>query len=373
MRIAQVAPLAEPVPPPLYGGTERVVSVLTEGLVRRGHEVTLFASGDSRTSARLVPCAPRGLRLDASVKDTVAPTLIELGEVYRRAAEFDVIHNHVDYCAFPLTRLSNTPTVTTTHGRLDLAEVRKVYDMYPEQKLVSISRDQASWLPHANWIANVYHGIDVGSFPFRSAPGDYLAFVGRIHPDKRPDRAIELARDVGMRIVIAAKVADVDEDYYRAAVKPLVDSSPLVEFIGEVDEAGKAELLGGAYACLFPIDWPEPFGLCMVESMATGTPVIAYRQGSVPEVVVDGVTGFVCDSFAGMVSAIERVGEIDRAKCREHVERNFSADLMVSRYEAVYQSAVGIGRRAPDRLMPPPVPSLTGAGSEAPNDLARVG
>lgn len=372
MRIAQVAPLAEPVPPPLYGGTERVVSVLTEGLVQRGHDVTLFASGDSRTSARLVPCAQRGLRLDPSVKDTVAPTLIELGEVYRRAGEFDVIHNHVDYCAFPFTRLTNTPTITTTHGRLDLAEVRRVYAMYPEQRLISISHDQASRLPHANWIANVYHGIEVVSFPFRGAPGDYLVFVGRIHPDKRPDRAIELARDVGMRIVIAAKVADVDEEYFRVAVKPLVDSSPLVEFVGEVDEVGKGELLGGAYACVFPVDWPEPFGLCMVESMATGTPVIAYRQGSVPEVVVDGVTGFICDTFAGMVSAVERVGEIDRAKCREHVERNFSADLMVTRYEAVYQSVVGSARLAPDRSILSPVGALAGSGTE-PNDLARAG
>lgn len=340
MRIALVCSLIEPVPPILYGGTERVVSVLTEELVRRGHDVTLFASGDSQTSAKLVACAPRGLRLDPAVKDTVAPTLFELGEVYRRASEFDVIHNHVDYLAFPFSRLSSVPTITTAHGRLDLAEVRRLYDMFREHRLVSISNDQASHLPHANWIANIYNGIDVQNLKFRSKPGDYLVFLGRISPEKRPDRAIEIARDVGMRIVIAAKVDSVDRDYFDAAIKPLVDGSRLVEFIGEVDEAGKAELLGGAYAYLFPIDWPEPFGLTMIEAMATGTPVIASRNGSVPEVVVDGVTGFVCDSFRGMAEAVERAGELDRAKCREHVEQNFSPATMASSYEAVYRSVV---------------------------------
>lgn len=340
MKIAQVAPLAEAVPPALYGGTERVVSVLTEELVRRGHEVTLFASGDSQTSAELVPCAPRGLRLDPTVKDTVAPTLIELGEVYRRADEFDIIHNHVDYFAFPFARLSSTPTVTTTHGRLDLAEVRQVYDQFREQRLVSVSNDQASRLPFANWIATVYNTVDLSNLHFRNRPGDYLVFLGRIHPDKRPDRAIEIARSVGMRIVIAAKVSDIDRAYYETVIKPLVDASPLVEFVGEVDEAGKDELLGGAYACLFPIDWPEPFGLTMIESMATGTPVVAYRSGSVPEVIVDGVTGFVCDSFRGMVEAVEKASELDRARCREHVEQKFSPATMASGYEAVYQSVV---------------------------------
>lgn len=353
MRIAQVAPLAEPVPPVLYGGTERVVSVLTEELVRRGHEVTLFASGDSQASAELVPCAPRGLRLDPTVKDTVAPTLIELAEVYRRADEFDVIHNHVDYFAFPFAQLSPTPTITTTHGRLDLAEVRRVYDQFREQRLVSISHDQASHLPHANWIANVYNGIDLSNLHFRSRPGDYLVFLGRIHPDKRPDRAISIARSVGMRIVIAAKVADVDRAYYETVIKPLVDASPLVEFVGEVDEAGKDELLGGAYACLFPVDWPEPFGLTMIESMATGTPVIAYRNGSVPEVVADGVTGFVCDSLGNMVEAVERAGELQRVKCREHIEQNFSPATMASGYEAVYQSVIEWKKpRAPIQLTP---------------------
>ncbi len=353
MRIAQIAPLAERVPPVLYGGTERVVSVLTEELVRRGHDVTLFASGDSQTSARLVPCAPRGLRLDPTVKDTVAPTLIELSEVYRRADEFDVIHNHVDYFAFPFARLSSTPTVTTTHGRLDLPEVRQVYGQFREQRLVSISNDQASHLPHANWIANVYNAIDLSNFHFRSEPGDYLVFIGRISPEKRPDRAIEIARDVGMAIVIAAKVADIDRAYYETAIRPLVDASPLVRFVGEVDEARKDELLGGAYACLFPIDWPEPFGLTMIESMATGTPVVAHQSGSVPEVVVDGVTGFVCDSLKGMIEAVERAGGLDRASCREHVEQHFSPATMAAGYEAVYQSVIEWKEtRAPIPLTP---------------------
>jgi glycosyltransferase involved in cell wall biosynthesis len=353
LRIAQIAPLAEPVPPALYGGTERVVSVLTEELVRRGHEVTLFASGDSQTSAELVSCAPRGLRLDPTVKDTVAPTLIELGEVYRRADDFDVIHNHVDYFAFPFARLSSTPTITTTHGCLDLAEVRRVYHQFRDQMLVSISDNQASRLAGGHWIANVYNAIDLSHFHYRSKPGEYLVFLGRIHPDKRPDVAIKIACEVGMRIIVAAKVADVDQAYFATVVKPLVDGSPFVEFIGEVNEAEKNKLLGSAYACLFPIDWPEPFGLTMIESMVTGTPVIASRNGSVPEVIVDGATGFICDSFKAMVEAVERVGELDRARCREHVEQKFSPATMTSGYEAVYQSVVKCREpRAPIQLTP---------------------
>src|SRR5450759_3132398 len=265
-----VSPLVESVPPILYGGTERVASALTEELVKRGHDVTLFASGDSHTSAQLVACAPRALRLDPEVRDYVAYTLIECGDIYDRAREFDLIHNHVDYFAFPFARMSLTPTVTTVHGRLDLEEVRRTYAHFPEQRLISISHNQASTLPHANWIANVYNGIDMEKFRFRSEPGDYLVFLGRISPEKRPDRPIEIARDVGMRLLIAAKVDPADEGYYHAAVEPLINRSPLVEFVGEVDEAAKDDLLGGAYACLFPIDWPEPFGLTMIESMATG-------------------------------------------------------------------------------------------------------
>ncbi len=341
MKIAMVAPLIEAVPPLLYGGTERVVSTLTEELVRRGHAVTLFASGDSRTAARLVPCAARALRLDDALKDAVACTLIALDMVYEHANAFDVIHNHCDYLAFPFARRSDTPTVTTMHGRLDLAEVRRLNARFPEQRRVSISDAQRQALPDANWFATVYNGIDIGNYHFRPDPGDYLVFLGRISPEKRPDRAIEIARDTGMRLVIAAKVDPEDRDYYDHAIAPLIDAHTLIEFIGEVDERGKDELLGGAYAYLFPIDWPEPFGLTMVEAMATGTPVVAYRAGSVDEVVVDGVTGFISETVHGMVEAVGRIGDIDRRACRAHVEEHFSAATMADGYERVYRTLAG--------------------------------
>ncbi len=338
MRIAVIAPLIEAVPPALYGGTERVVSVLTEALVARGHDVTLFASGDSSTSATLVPCADRGLRLDPAVQDRVAYTMVEMGDVFARAAAFDVIHNHNDYYAFPFARLTSTPTVTTTHGRLDLAEVGTLYQHFAQQPLIAISRSQRESLPDCNWLATVYNGIDLRHFQLREQPGDYLVFLGRISPEKRPDRAIDIARDAGMRLLIAAKVDQADRYYYEHAIAPLIRNSPNVEYVGEVDERQKNVLLGGAYAYLFPIDWPEPFGLTMVEAMATGTPVIAYRAGSVPEVVVDGVTGFICDSVHDMVEAIPRVRALDRRACREHVERRFSAAAMAAGYEDAYRS-----------------------------------
>jgi glycosyltransferase involved in cell wall biosynthesis len=344
MRIAMVAPLIESVPPALYGGTERVVSVLTEELVRRGHDVTLFASGDSRTRARLVPCSPRGLRLDPEVRDYVAATMIELGEVYARAADFDVIHNHIDYFAFPFSRLAATPTLSTTHGRLDLAEVQRVYRSFSEQPLTSISHAQRARLPDANWLATVYNGIQLDHFHFRPERGDYLVFLGRISPEKRPDRAIEIARDTGMQLLIAAKVDAADREYYEHAIAPLIRGYPLAEYVGEVDERQKDRLLGGAFAYLFPIDWPEPFGLTMVEAMATGTPVIAYRAGSVPEVVVDGVTGFICDSFRDMVDAVAQIPRIDRRACRAHVERCFSAAAMANGYEHAYAALIAADR-----------------------------
>ena len=340
MRIAMLAPLTEAVPPARYGGTERVVSVLTEELIRRGYAVTLFASGDSQTHAELVSCCPRGLRLDQGVRDHVAATMLQLGEVYRRAADFDVIHNHIDYFAFPFARLTTTPTLTTTHGRLDLAEVQRVYGTFPEQPLISISDAQRARLPGLNWLGTVYNGIDLANFHFRPDPGDYLVFLGRISQEKRPDRAIEIARDVGMRLVIAAKVDPVDQAYYDHAIAPMIRDCPLIEYVGEVDERQKDALLGRAYAYLFPIDWPEPFGLTMVESMATGTPVIAYRAGSVPEVVVDGVTGFICDGFRAMVEAVARVPGIDRRACRAHVERHFSAATMAAGYERAYDAVL---------------------------------
>jgi glycosyltransferase involved in cell wall biosynthesis len=338
LKIAMLAPLVESVPPQLYGGTERVVSLLTEELVRRGHDVTLFASGDSETAATLVPVCPKGLRLDPQVKDYAAYTLVALGEAYTRAAEFDLIHNHDDYLAFAMARLSQTPTVTTTHGRLDLQEVRRFYELFPEQRLVAISRDQRSWLPAANWIGTVNNGVAVDHFRLRRQPGDYLVFLGRISPEKRPDRAIEIARDVGMKLVIAAKVDPVDQEYYESAIAPLIATHrDLIEFIGEVDERGKDELLGNAYAYLFPIDWPEPFGLTMVEAMATGTPVIASRNGSTPEVVQDGVTGFVCATLKEMIEAVPKIASLDRAACRAHVERCFSPAVMADGYETAYR------------------------------------
>lgn len=340
MRIAMIAPLMESVPPPLYGGTERVVSVLTDSLVRRGHDVALFASGDSVTQAELVPCCPHAIRLNTDVRDPHAFTMSQLGEVYRRADMFDIIHNHNDYYAFPAARLARTPTVSTTHGRLDLPEYQWVHRAFREQPLVSISQAQREPIPDVNWVATVYNGIDIDNYHFRSEPGDYLLFLGRISPEKRPDRAIEIARDVGMRLVIAAKVDTIDHDYYEHAIKRQIASSSLIEFVGEVNEREKDALLGGAYAYLFPIDWPEPFGLTMVEAMATGTPVIATPVGSVEEVVVDGVTGLLRRSFHDMIEAVEHVGRLDRSACRAHVERQFSPEAMAAGYEAVYQRLV---------------------------------
>lgn len=341
MRIAMIAPLTEAIPPQTYGGTERVVSVLTEEMVRRGHHVTLFASGDSRTDAALVACCPRGLRLDPSVHDVVSYTVTQLDHVYRRAADFDCIHNHVGYMAFPVAARSATPTVTTAHGRFDLPEVQRLCRFFPDQPRVAISDAQRASSLDANWLATVYNGIPCDDYHFRAAPGDYLVFLGRISPEKRPDRAIEIARDAGMRLVIAAKVDPVDAAYYEQAIVPMIRASPLVEFIGEVNEREKDALLGGAYAYLFPIDWPEPFGLTMVEAMATGTPVIAYRAGSVPEVVVDGVTGFVCDTLHDMIEAVARIPTIDRRACRAHVESHFSAEVMADGYERVYRMLAG--------------------------------
>src|SRR5579884_1847449 len=337
MRIAMIAPLSEPVPPPLYGGTERVVSVLTEELVRRGHDVTLFASGDSHTGARLVSCCPTGLRLDPEIRDTVAPTMVELGLVYERAGEFDLIHNHIDYYAFPFTRLAPTPTVTTTHGRLDVPEVCRVYGAFPEQRLISISDAQRTPLPSANWLGTVYNGIDLDNFHFRPEPGDYLVFLGRISPEQRPDHAITVARDVGMRLIMAAKVDPVDQAYYEYAIKPLIDGSSLIEFIGEINEREKDGLLGGAYAYLVPGDGPAPCDPTMAAAMATGTPVVAIRAGAAPEVVVDGVTGFVCDTVRDMVDAVPRVAALDRRACRAHAERHFSPAAMADGYERVYR------------------------------------
>jgi glycosyltransferase involved in cell wall biosynthesis len=338
MRIAMIAPLTEAIPPRTYGGTERVVSLLTEEMVRRGHQVTLFASGDSQTDAALVACCPRGLRLDPTVRDVVSYIATQLDQVYRRAEAFDCIHNHIGYLAFPVARHAATSTVTTSHGRFDFPEMQRLCNAFPDAPRVAISDAQRALSPGVNWLATVYNGIRCDEYHLRAEPGDYLVFLGRISPEKRPDRAIEIARDVGMRLVIAAKVDPVDAAYHEQAIAPMIRACPLVEFIGEVNEREKDALLGGAYAYLFPIDWPEPFGLTMVEAMATGTPVIAYRAGSVPEVVVDGVTGFVCDTLHDMIEAVARIPTIDRRACRAHVEAHFSAAAMADGYERVYRT-----------------------------------
>lgn len=336
MRIAQVAPLYERVPPLLYGGTERVVSYLTEELVRLGHQVTLFASGDSITAARLSPPCARALRLDPSCRDPLAPHVRMLGQVYRRAREFDIIHCHTDYLGLPLAGMCATPTVITLHGRQDIPEVAPLYTDYPQVPLVSISDAQRIHLPDANWIATVHHGLPPEFFTFSATPGDYLLFLGRISPEKGPDAAIRVARRARMRLRIAAKVDAVDRTYFETVIRPMLED-PLVEFLGEVDDRRKIELLTGALALLFPVDWPEPFGLVMIESLACGTPVIARPRGSVPEVLRHGDTAWLCETEEEMAAAVARAGALSRQRCREEFERRFTAASMARRYVEVYE------------------------------------
>jgi glycosyltransferase involved in cell wall biosynthesis len=338
VRIAQVSPLYESVPPKLYGGTERVVSYLTEELVNQGHEVTLFASGDSVTRAELVPACPRALRLDETCVDRLAPHFVMLEKVFRQAHRFDVIHFHIDYLHYPLSRRQRVPSVTTLHGRLDLPELPALYDEFRDVPVVSISDSQRTPLPQANWQATVYHGLP-NTYQCREQPGDYLAFLGRISPEKRVDRAVEIARRVGMKLRVAAKVDAVDRDYFREQIEPLF-RDPLVEFVGEISERDKNEFLGNARALVFPIDWPEPFGLVMIEAMACGTPVIAFRGGSVPEVIDDGVTGFVVESVEEAARAVERVDGLDRRGVRRVFDERFAAARMAVGYEAVYRSLI---------------------------------
>lgn len=337
MKIAQVAPLYERVPPKLYGGTERIVSYLTEELVRQGHDVTLFASGDSITKAELVRCSDMALRLNPLVKDPLPYHVMMLEQVRQRAHEFDVIHFHIDLLHFPLIREVSGRTVTTIHGRLDLIDLAPFYRMFPDIPLVSISDDQRKPIPDANWVGTVHHGLPKSLLPFRpAAAGRYLAFLGRISPEKRPDRAIEIAAKARMPLKIAAKIDKADQAYWDEVIKPLVDASPNVEFIGEINEHEKAEFLGEAAALLFPVDWPEPFGLVMIEAMACGTPVIAFRCGSVPEVLEDGLTGFIVDNLDEAVAAVGRIGSLDRAAIRRRFEVRFSAGRMASDYLEVY-------------------------------------
>jgi glycosyltransferase involved in cell wall biosynthesis len=339
MRIAQVAPLYESVPPQCYGGTERVVSYLTEELVNQGHEVTLFASGDSVTNARLVAPCRRSLRLDPRCVDQLAHHILELELVLKDPTRFDVIHFHIDYLHFPLAHRQPTPHLTTLHGRLDIPDLVPLYEEFSEAPVVSISNAQREPLPWLNWQGTVYHGLPENLYRFQEIPGKYLAFLGRISPEKRPDRAIEIAKQVGMEIKIAAKVDKTDRPYFEDVVAPLL-KDPLVDYVGELCDSDKNELLGNAYALLFPIDWPEPFGLVMIEAMACGTPVIAYRRGSVPEIIEDGVTGFIVDGLDDAVRAVEQVSALSRQRCRRLFEQRFCASRMAEDYLAIYQRLV---------------------------------
>jgi glycosyltransferase involved in cell wall biosynthesis len=347
MRIAQVAPLFESVPPQNYGGTERVVSYLTEELVAQGHDVTLFASGDSVTKARLVPACPRSLRTDRGCVDQMVPHLVMLEEVVRRRREFDVIHFHVDYSHFPFSRRHRYPHVTTLHGRLDIPELPLIYREYPDMPVVSISDAQRRPLPWLNWQTTCHHGLPLDLHTYRERPADYLVFLGRISPEKRPDRAVEIARRTGMKLKVAAKVDRNDRDYFAELIEPLF-RDPLVEFLGEVGGRDKDELLGGAAALLFPIDWPEPFGLVMIEALACGTPVIAWGHGSVPEVIDDGVTGFLVDSIGGAVESVRRLPSLSRARCRQAFLDRFAVAKMAERYLAVYRRLIAAAARETD-------------------------
>jgi glycosyltransferase involved in cell wall biosynthesis len=335
VRIAQVSPLFESVPPRLYGGTERVVSYLTEELVRQGHDVTLYASGDSTTSARLVaPCA-RSLRLDSRCGDALPYHFLSLELLARHANRYDQIHFHTDYLHFPLMRRLRLPHVTTLHGRLDLPDLVPLYREFCDVPLVSISDAQRTPLPWVNWQATVHHGLPHSLLTRRNGDGGYLAFLGRISPEKRVDRAIAIARRAGVPLKIAAKVDQADREYYEAVIKPLL--GPDAEYLGEIDEHEKNDFLGQASALLFPIDWPEPFGLVIVEALACGTPVIAWRHGSVPELVDDGVTGFIVEDVDGAVRSVGRLSTIDRQTCRQTFESRFTVTRMAQQYLALYR------------------------------------
>lgn len=338
MRIAQIAPLHEAVPPKLYGGTERVVSFLTEELVAMGHDVTLFASGDSITSAKLEAIWPQALRLDETLRDRLAPQFLLLEKVFERAHEFDVLHFHIDYFPASLFVRQNTPFLTTLHGRLDLPELNPVYAGLPTQNLVAISNSQSQPLRDANFIATVHHGLPLNLLHPLETPRDYVAFLGRICPEKRPDRAIRIARLAGEPLKIAAKVDRADADYYAETISPMLGNG--AELIGEISDQQKSGFLSGAKALLMPIDWPEPFGLVMIEAMACGTPVIAYNHGSVPEIIEDGVTGFIVENEDEAAAALKRLPELDNAKIRARFEERFSARRMAEDYVSAYQSLV---------------------------------
>ena len=344
MRIAQIAPLAESVPPKLYGGTERVVAYLCDELVRQGHSVTLFASGDSQTRARLVPLCDEALRLSTEMRDSLALHFLMIEHVAQRASEFDVLHFHVAPLHFSLARRLDVAHVTTLHGRLDLPDLVPLYREFCEIPVVSISHAQRRPVPHAHWVGTVHHGMPSTELEFRPGPGEYFAFLGRISPEKRVDRAIAIAKACGYPLRIAAKVDTVDAAYFAKEIEPLLDH-PLISFIGEIASADKNDFLGGSRALLFPIDWPEPFGLVMIEALACGTPVLAFRGGSVEEIIDSGTTGFVVDDLADAVDAACRIEMLDRRRCRESFERRFTVERMAADYLRMYQAVQTPQRR----------------------------
>lgn len=348
MRIAQLAPLTESVPPKEYGGTERIVSYLSEELVRQGHEVTVFASGDSETAASLVSVCDQNLRADTTVSLPEVYLIQSLERAFRMASKFDLFHNHTHFNAFPWASRSNIPVLTTLHERLDLQELRPLHALYKELPLISISDAQRVPLIHANWAATIHHGLPRDLYHFEQSNGDYLAFLGRICDVKCPDHAIEIAKRSGMPLKIAAKVDPADKLYYHEQIEPLLDD-PLIEFIGEITDAEKQDFLANAYALLAPHDWPEPFGLTFIESLACGTPVLAYRRGSVPEIIKHGETGFICDNIDQMVEAVPKISNLSQAACRESFDEYFTVERMAKDYLAVYEALCEA--RYPHRLL----------------------
>jgi glycosyltransferase involved in cell wall biosynthesis len=345
MRIAQISPLFEAVPPKLYGGTERVVYSLTEELVALGHDVTLFASGDSVTSATLAPMRDQAIRLDPSVKDWVSIYYRMVEMIYRRKDEFDVLHFHIDYFPLSLFTRQNTPFLTTIHGRLDLPEFVETYGTFPDAPFVSISDSQRKPIPNLNWVRTILHGMPANLLTPQPVKQEYGAFLGRISPEKGVDRAIRIAGKAGLKLKIAAKVDNADKEYYDSKIKPLIQGNPDVEFIGEINDAQKPAFLSGAHALIFPINWPEPFGLVMIESMACGTPVIAFNCGSVPEVIDPGVSGFIVNDIDEAVAAVGKIHTLDRAQVRATFDRRFTARRMAEDYVDLYETLARPVRR----------------------------
>ena len=372
MKIAQVAPLYEAVPPKLYGGTERVVAHLSDALVDLGHDITLFSSAEAKTKARLIPVRDQAIRLDpAPLKSDLAAHLSMMNEVRKRQDEFDIIHFHVDMVHFPMFERIAARTLTTLHGRLDLKDLPEVYRAWPKYPLVSISDSQRQFLPFANWAGTVYHGMPEALYVFEPKPRGYLAFLGRMSPEKGPERAIAIAKRLGMPLKMAAKVDAADRAYFESEIRPLL-ADPLIEFIGEIGDADKSAFLGGAEALLFPIEWPEPFGLVMIEAMACGTPVIGYDYGSVPEVIDDGITGFVVDGETSAIAAVDAARRLDRREIRRRFDRRFSATAMARGYLDLYADRLARQPYAPD-LAPAaaPLASMFPSG-EKPGVIAQT-